>query len=550
MRIFQNLKSIFMGLHRKNTIPETLLEEEVIGRSMPGKVFVLGDSRTGTMTVHKFLKQAGFNSIHYFFEESGVSNPAHADLEKNWEKLHKFIDEGGYDAFSDYPLRTFYRELFLAYPNELYILTTRRDVETWRRSMEAFFSKFKIELDLDALTNSYLQINEDILRIAAQAGARLCVVCIDEDAEENGAALSEFLGLSEKLSLGWENRTEAYDNSLWSRRITLFNTESPDFLSYVKRVTQPSKAMLSEYGWVYLVNDGSDFLDYLFGFSEWSAEAHNKAVATLGQRHATLANAGVKYLKFIIPEKPVIYPQYLPRIFEGATISDHRPATNLADGCPEFVSYPAAVLRDAGSYGHVFFRGDTHVNWLGAFFLYQHIIQKLNAALENSDKLCRSPHGLSEFEARLASYAGDVFVQLDKEMLGHFEGAWRPLKISTQKTNRLEYLVSYTLLPEHRQAKRNDVQENYLKLLGDRETFRYSHPDRRLPRAVIFRDSTADHLVELLANHFSESLFIWHKGHVYSDIIEREKPDVVLHLMAERFVVQYRDFPEFRMLGL
>ena len=110
------------------------------------KIFALGDSRTGTTTIHKFLKLSGFTSIHYFFKESGVSEPAHVDFENNWRKLQDFIDEGGYDSFSDYPIRTFYRKLFDAYPDAYFILTSRKDVETWQKSMVGFFSKFKINL--------------------------------------------------------------------------------------------------------------------------------------------------------------------------------------------------------------------------------------------------------------------------------------------------------------------------------------------------------------------------------------------------------------------
>ncbi len=513
---------------------------------MSEKVFVLGDSRTGTTTIHKFLKLAGFTSIHYFFGESGVTEPAHRDYEENWKKLQSFIDTGGYDAFSDYPLRTFYRELFKTYPDAFYILSTRKDVETWRRSMMGFFSKFKIEINIDALTNAYLKINEDIRRIAAETGAKLCEVCIDDDATENGHKLSAFLGLDEPMSLGWENSTAAYDNSLWSSRVTFYNTGSMDFLTYVKRLTNPSKAMLSEYGWVYLINDSSDFLDYCYGKMAWSTESREKAIATMQRRHKRLADRGVTYLKFMVPEKPIVYPEYLPKIFADHEISEDRPAVHLAEACGAFVSYPVAVLKDSRSYGLTYFRGDSHTNWLGAFFVYQHIIERLNTALESRDFARRNPFPLSAFNPQIASYAGDLFVQLDKEALGTFNGAWRPLKLD----DKLEYLIRYTLADANRKAVRQPVEDELLALLGDRETFRYTHPNKKLPKAVIFRDSTADYLVDVLAEHFSESLFIWHKGHVYEDVIEREKPDVVLHLMAERFVVQYDKFPAMTKLGL
>lgn len=56
------------------------------------------------------------------------------------------------------------------------------------------------------------------------------------------------------------------------------------------------------------------------------------------------------------------------------------------------------------------------------------------------------------------------------------------------------------------------------------------------PKAVIFRDSMAVGMVDLLAEHFSRSVFIWNKGYIYSDIIESERPDYVIHISTERFV--------------
>lgn len=517
---------------------------------MARKVFILGDSRTGTTTLHKFLKLAGYSSIHYFFKESGVSEPSHVDFDANWIKLKAFIESGEYEVFSDYPLRSFYRELFESYPDAHFILSVRKDVSTWRNSMLGFFSKFNINIDIESLTKVYIRINEDIRRIAASQGAKFCEICIDDDPMHNGTVLSNFLELSEIMSLGWENSTLAYDNSLWSTRVTLFNTTASDFLGYVKRITTPSKAMLSEYGWVFLINDSSDFLDYCYGDKRWNDFQRDKAISTLNERRVELAKKNALYFKFIVPEKSIVYSQYLPKIFAKHEISDDRPSVNLAKACESFVSYPADVLKDARSYGTLYFRGDSHANWLGAFFLYQHVIEKLNAALNEKGLKSVAPFVLADFDASMVSYAGDVFTQLDKEMAGFFQGAWKPLDLSTAETPIIEHLVRYLLSAKRRKAVRRDVEDDYLALLGERETFKFSHPNKKLPRAVIFRDSTADYLVDILAEHFSESIFIWHKGKVYSDVIEREKPDVVLHLMAERFVVQYENFPALTKLGL
>lgn len=511
------------------------------------KIFVLGDSRTGTTTIHKFLKLAGFTSIHFFFKESGVSEPAHVEYAKNWVNLQNFIDNSGYDAFSDYPIRTFYKDLFEKYPDAYYILSTRKDTATWRRSMEGFFEKFKMDINLESLTNSYEKINDNIRSLATERGSRLCEVCIDDDAAQNGATLSEFLELEESLSLGWENSTVAYDNSLWSSRVTFFNTSAADYLNYVKRITHPSKAMLSEYGWVYLVNDSSNFLDYCFGDEKWTEETLKIARGIFDTRQSFLNQRGATYLKFAIPEKPVIYPQYLPKIFEGHALSEDRPALQLSRLGVDCFSYPCDVLLDARSFGNLYFRGDSHANWLGAYFIYHHVVDTLNAALaKKTGKARKPPFRLAEMTPALASYGGDLFTQLDKEARSVFHGAWQTFNMG----DKIEYLVEYKLPVGKRKAQPVPVEEGYLKLLGERETFRFTHPNKSLPKAVIFRDSTSDYLVDLLAEHFSESLFIWHKGLVYRDVIEKEKPDVVLHIMAERFLNQYEKSTPFMQLGI
>lgn len=506
------------------------------------KVFVLGDSRTGTTTLHRFLRLAGYKSVHYFFDQSGVQKPAHVDFESNWEKLRSFINISGFDAFSDYPLRTFYKQVCSSYPEADYILCYRKDVETWRKSMLGFFSKFNINLDIDALERTHVSVNEDIRRLARERKLSFCEVCIDDDADENGRRLSDFLHLKSPMSLGWENRTDAYDNSLWSTRITLFNTGADDVLDYVKRVTFPEKSMLSEHGWVYLINDTSNFMDYAFGTQGWNPEQLLSAKSTLERRAKLLSESGVDYLKFIVPEKAAVYPEYLPKVFASRRISDDRPAKLLERLQLPFVYYFDALLRDVRAFGQVYFRGDSHANWYGAFFLYQSIVGALNDRLSTrSGKKTVPPFPLSQFRPFVASYGGDLYTQLDKETMSVLDGAWKPLNLG----NKLEHLVGYELQAEHRKAQRVEVERDYLEHLGDRETFKFSHPNRALPRAVIFRDSTADYLVELLAQHFSESLFIWHKGLVYRDVIERERPDIVVHIMAERFLTQYTQVEPF-----
>lgn len=512
------------------------------------KVFVLGDSRTGTTSLHRFLQTAGYSSIHYFFKESGVrqnnevAQPVGEETEDNWVLMQRFIDNSRYDAFSDYPTRTFYRELMDHYRDAHFILTRRKDLETWQRSMTEFMGKFGFSLDIPKLSEAHLAINEQIRLTAKELGNHLCEIDIDAPSKENAETLSSFLGLPEVVQLGRENASASYDLRRWSARSTLYDVTEGDLVKYVEAACKPHKAMLSEHGWVYLTNDSSDYMEYLYGGKVWTAAQAKHAVTTLTKRHKTLARHGVIYQKFVIPEKAAIYPEYLPRIFERLEIPRGRPAQVVAEANVPGYSYLEDVLTDAKSRGFLYFKGDSHTNWLGAYFVYNHIVESLNRALKPAQRT--GVISLRQLTPSMVGYAGDIATQMSEEHRGVVDGVWKHISFE----NVYEYVLRFELSEQNRKAQPVERNPEYDTLLGDRPRLAFSHPNKSLPKAIIFRDSTSDWLVELLAEHFSESLFIWHKGLIYEDLIEREKPDVVLHIMAERFFTEYRAFPAFSKL--
>ncbi len=501
------------------------------------KIFVLGDSRTGTTSLHKFLQAAGYKSIHYYFGESGVQEggapdvPAGKGPETNWELLKHFIDTSGYDAFSDYPTRTYFRELMSAYTDAKFILTRRADLETWQRSMREFMGKFGLKLDIDALSSVHVSMNDEIRERAATGNLKFCEINIDASSAENSEILRKFLGLQNGVQLGRENATDSYDLRLWSKRATLFDLPDGDLITYAENACAPHKGMLSEQGWVYLINDSSNYLHYLYGQKSWSDAQTGSAIDTLKARCSILGERGVVYQKYVIPEKSAVYDEYMPTAFARLQVSNQRPAQKVADKGISCFSYPIDVLRDAKSRGNLYFRGDSHANWLGAYFIYHHIVTNLNKTLKPSTTI--KPILLRQLIPSLAGYAGDIATQLSPDHQRILRGVWADISFE----GVYEYLVKYELPAELRSARPAKIEEDYLSELGERPTFRFKRDDKDLPRAVVFRDSTSDWLVDLLAEHFSESLFIWHKGLVYEDVIKREQADVVLHIQAERFFV-------------
>ena len=104
------------------------------------RIFVFGDSRTGTMSLHKYFLALGIKSIHYFEKIIDVKDNRLSYFEK-WKKVKEFISSSGFMAFSDYPTRIFYKEIYESFPSSYFILTHRKSVETWKNSIGKVFYK-------------------------------------------------------------------------------------------------------------------------------------------------------------------------------------------------------------------------------------------------------------------------------------------------------------------------------------------------------------------------------------------------------------------------
>jgi hypothetical protein len=96
----------------------------VIGEKM--KIFGIGLSRTGTVTLTDALKILGYDAAH--------DTPMHPS--KMWEYIEK------HEAFTDSQIAIHYKILDLTYPGSKFILTDR-DIDKWLKSYETFIKYWK-----------------------------------------------------------------------------------------------------------------------------------------------------------------------------------------------------------------------------------------------------------------------------------------------------------------------------------------------------------------------------------------------------------------------
>src|SRR5262245_39057269 len=110
------------------------------------KLIGAGFGRTGTMSLKAALERIGYGPCYHMSEV--FEHPEHATLWAAAAKgeLSDWSDLlGGYEATTDWPGCTFWRELMDAYP-EAKVLLNVRDPERWYTSVENSFLAMRRQL--------------------------------------------------------------------------------------------------------------------------------------------------------------------------------------------------------------------------------------------------------------------------------------------------------------------------------------------------------------------------------------------------------------------
>jgi hypothetical protein len=502
------------------------------GRSVQRHIFVLGEERTGTTSLHKYFLANGIKSSNHFptFPREDLFSTFNAI-----EHRSKFLERILYsdcEAFSKYPIRLFFEQLYHAYPDAFFILTTRSSSECWIASVRRSLVHSGKVLDEAGLVRKYESLNGKIRSLFNKSDRRFLEICIDDDNLQNSLKINSFLDLASDGILPHDKVTIRHEGFELSRQHMLYRSAEEDPIVSIETHSLPFKGAISEYGWSYLINDTNNFLKVQFGDIAWSNDERRAASNMLQDRVVQLRDLGIDYRLFIVPEKSVIYSEYLPRRLAALEEANERPARLLQEDFPIVVQYLESYLRDARSFGQLYFRGDSHTNWHGAWFVYRFAITQLITEGLLSTTECIS---FSELIPSIAAYDGDLWTQLNESVKHEFNKFWG----FTSAQFGLEISVKLDLPREKMAAKRVETPDVYHQWFSERETLVYERSDGFGPTVVIFRDSTVELCHHLLAQHFSRVVFVWHQGAVYREVLELERPDFVLHFSAERFLIRY-----------
>jgi integrase len=270
------------------------------------------------------------------------------------------------------------------------------------------------------------------------------------------------------------------------------------------KLQKDGKVVEGKDGWLFLHHDRNAYLDQYSGKLTLTREQLGYWRELVETRAARIAETGASYHFLVVPEGPAIYPEKLPDFVTAG----ERPVLQIMRHLQEARSpvrliYPLEDMQAEKPRWEVHRRTDTHWSDAGAFIAYKTLIREIaQKALV---------HDVSEEEVHFADFdvQGDLAYKLDVE---------------SGPTPCLRYVYSRARL----------VHDNRVRLNGSLVITECE--DAPPTTCVIFGDSACFAMLKVLAQSFRRLVFALTPMVDY-DLINAERPDVVVTEMVERYMI-------------
>jgi len=266
-------------------------------------------------------------------------------------------------------------------------------------------------------------------------------------------------------------------------------------------MTSHPMVLSGKLGWLFLRRDSNRSMDQITGNYYLAPDFFQTWAALFDYRAQKARELNFQYFFGIMPNKECVYTRYLP---DDVVLSENRPVAAVLEAATGRVNhrYYLDALTKAAAVEDVYLKGDTHWNFLGARIAFNEMMRALGLpVIEDAE-----------------------FTRVDSNIDGDLSG-----KIGAQTPSVILAPVA---------AKYRLIDNNNIKGIGERRI--YEHPDKSLPRAVLFRDSFSSHQLNMFASRFSRIVCLWQPNIDYG-IVTQEAPDFVIGQQVERFLVQCPD---------
>ena len=235
----------------------------------------------------------------------------------------------------------------------------------------------------------------------------------------------------------------------------------------------------------------------------------------LADRRAWCASLGAPYLFVLAPNKSTIYPEQMAARLgpPGRTRMDQLQERLAASPGPGLFDLRGVLRQAKERWGGepIYFPLGTHWNKRGGVIAANTILTQLSPFVPSID-----PWPVDGFRFQESDRQGD---------------SWATRMYLEDRLRQVN--VDWTF---PREARARQVAHPYTKQVDILVT---EIDDPELPTAVVLHDSFGKMLRPLFAEHFRRCVQYWTSEFPY-EVIEAERPDVVIHVMTERGLVAVR----------
>tara|TARA_B110000902_G_scaffold16808_2_gene19679 strand:- start:20401 stop:21534 length:1134 start_codon:yes stop_codon:yes gene_type:complete len=311
-----------------------------------------------------------------------------------------------------------------------------------------------------------------------------------------------------------DDYTEAY-NTYYSDNFSL-RTHFIDFLNKSEFnvfgvSSKPGIVTAGKDGWFYATKSKQNYENAFV----WNDKVIKMVRKELIKRNDWCEERGVKYYTVIVPNKMNVYPEHLPRtVFKKGETSRYNQITGL-DSDPEInmIGLKETLLEHKKDKYLLFQKTDDHWTDYGAFLGYQAIMKRVEKDFPEL-----KPQPLDEFEISKELKDGNMvrMISLTDQFSENFVKLTRKEPSSVVTGKKTGYKSDGGI---------NQSQVELVKI----------NPDGKPLKCLIIRDSFTRALMPFLNEHFQSTVYIHDKwrGRLRQDIIEQEKPDIVMVIMLE-----------------
>ena len=317
---------------------------------------------------------------------------------------------------------------------------------------------------------------------------------------------------------------ESYYNDHFPFRNDIIKTYNKFSIRVLKKSPVEEKAIIGSSGWLFM---GGNYLDGFQGKSNFTGSELEQIWKELLYRKNYCNKRGIKFYFVIIPQKSSVYPEYISSRYKFD--NKYTPRTQLTAYLTKqqfpFCDLTQKLIENKNSDYDLYFKTDNHWNALGAFYGTQQILGSIR-----NDFPQVKPLSLNDYTISTETREGGNIAQMlsMKNEFNDIEVVLNP-KFETQSSagKKANYAIP-----------KNFPYPWYYERV-------YENPSANKLKILVIRESFCHYQISLYSEHFGRSVFIFDnwKHQLNEDIIENEKPDIVVIQILESFLDNLLKYP-------